>query len=310
MNQDAELDLFRAQVNCAAVLENMSQPWRLDKNGSTRRALKYRRAEGEVLIVTHEGRGWWDPQSSAKGDVFTLVQHLDPSLNFGHVRQVLRRFVGIRPNYVPADRNRKEQEVDRPVADRWKNRPALCPGCPAWRYLLEQRGLPADVLVAAAEQDNIRDGAYSSAWFAHRDQGKVTHVEVRGPGFKGSLKAGHKTLFRLQFGAAVITRLIITEAPIDALSIAALEGRRPDTLYVATGGGMGPGTLSALRSICSDLSVQSGSSVESAADANHAGDRYAEHHAEIAQDHALPFARLRPPEGLDWNDVLRQRRGA
>ncbi len=91
MNQDSELDLFRAQVNCAAVLENMGKPWRLDKSESTRRALKYRRAEGEVLIVTHGGRGWWDPQSSAKGDIFTLVQHLDPSLHFGRVRRVLRR---------------------------------------------------------------------------------------------------------------------------------------------------------------------------------------------------------------------------
>jgi hypothetical protein len=69
----------------------------LDARESTRRALKSRRGEGEVLIVTHEGRGWWDPQSSATGDVFTLVEHLDPSLNFGHVRQVLRRFVGITP---------------------------------------------------------------------------------------------------------------------------------------------------------------------------------------------------------------------
>jgi len=62
MNPDTELDLFRAQVNCAAVLENLGRPWRLDERESTRRALKYRREGGEVLIVTHDGRGWWDPQ--------------------------------------------------------------------------------------------------------------------------------------------------------------------------------------------------------------------------------------------------------
>ena len=49
-----------APVNCAAVLEKMGQPWRLDKRGSTKRALKYRRGEGEIMIVNHDGHGWWD----------------------------------------------------------------------------------------------------------------------------------------------------------------------------------------------------------------------------------------------------------
>ena len=94
MSDDAELELFRASVNCAAVLESMSKGWKLDARQSTRRALKYRRGEGEILIINHDGRGWWDPLSEAKGDVFNLVQHLDPSLNFGRVRRVLRRMVG------------------------------------------------------------------------------------------------------------------------------------------------------------------------------------------------------------------------
>ena len=254
MTEDTELDLFRAQVNCAAVLENMGQPWRLDKDGSTKRAMKYRRAQGEILIVTHDGRGWWDPNSEAKGDIFTLVQHLDPSLNFGHVRQVLRKFVGITPRYEPAERARKGQGADRPVAERWAGRARLRAGCPAWRYLLEQRHLPADILFAAGEQDIVRDGAYGSAWFAHRDQGRVTHVEIRGPEFKGSLKGGDKTLFLFRRGLVPVTRLVIAEAPIDALSIATLEGKRPESLYVATGGGMGPGTLAAIEAICADLS--------------------------------------------------------
>lgn len=310
MTQDAELEIFRAQVNCAAVLENMGQPWRLDKTGSTKSALKYRRAEGEILIVSHDGRGWWDPQSSAKGDVFNLVQHLDPSLNFGHVRQVLRRFVGIAPVYQPAEVKRKGQGTDQPVSARWERRPRLRPGCAGWRYLLEERGVPADVLFAAAEQDCIRDGAFKSAWFAHRDNGQVTQVEVRGSDYKGSLKGGHKTLFRFQFGKENIARLVIAEAPIDALSVAALEARQTDTLYVATGGGMGPGTIAALQAICTGLKDSARASVASATDANRPGDRYAERHAEIVKACGIPFKRLRPPEELDWNDVLKDRRSA
>jgi hypothetical protein len=68
-------------------LERWPAGWRLDRRESTRRSLKYRCGEGEILIVNHDGHGWWDPQSSAMGDVFDLVQHLDPSLNFGQVRK-------------------------------------------------------------------------------------------------------------------------------------------------------------------------------------------------------------------------------
>ena len=101
---DAELEQFRQGVNCAAVLERMAGGWRLDVRESTRRALKYRRGEGEIIIVNHDGRGWWDATGSAKGDVFNLVQHLDPSLNFGAVRKMLRSFVGVVPAYPSAER--------------------------------------------------------------------------------------------------------------------------------------------------------------------------------------------------------------
>src|SRR3954447_10661125 len=63
---DAELDLFRRTVNCAAVLERMMGGWRLDLRESTRRALKYRRGAGEIIIVNHDGRGWWDATGHAR----------------------------------------------------------------------------------------------------------------------------------------------------------------------------------------------------------------------------------------------------
>ena len=189
--QDAELDLFRNGVNCATLLERLPPTWRLDRKGSTRRALKYRRGEGEVVIVNHDGRGWWDPQSSAKGDVFDLVQYLDPALNFGQVRQVLRAFVGLAPTFPEALREKKRAGPDRPLPQRWNARPRLRRGSPAWHYLTEARRLPVSVLVAAAEADIVRDGPYGSAWFAHRDDaGVVSHIEIRGPDFKGSVRGG------------------------------------------------------------------------------------------------------------------------
>jgi hypothetical protein len=94
---DPEIDELRAKVHCAVVLERTPPPWKLDRKESTRLSLKYRRGKGEILIVSHAGRGWWDPTSDAKGDVFGLVQRLEPTLSFGHVRKRLREFAGLSP---------------------------------------------------------------------------------------------------------------------------------------------------------------------------------------------------------------------
>ncbi|MEO8714794.1 MAG: DUF3991 domain-containing protein [Acetobacteraceae bacterium] len=315
--QDAELDLFRAGVNCASLLERLPPPWRLDVRESTHRALKYRRGEGEIVIVNHDGRGWWDPQSTAKGDVFDLVQHLDRSLNFGQVRQVLRPLVGLPPRGLDATRVHRQPEPSYSLQERWDAHPRLRRGSPAWRYLAETRCLPSSVLIAADAADVVREGYYGSAWFAHRDCGEplddgvgvVRHIEVRGPDFKGSLRGGAKTLFQLpgeENGPK--PRLAITEAPIDALSLAAIEELRGDTLYLATGGGMGPGTVQAIERLLA-ARTPCGGVVVSATDANPAGERYAARHAEMAAAACIPFGRLSPTIGTDWNDVIAHRRG-
>ena len=197
MFDDTGLQLLRASVNCVAVLERTSCGWKLDMRQSTRRALKYRRREGEILIINHDGRGWWDPLSRAKGDVFDLVRHLDPSLNFGQVRQVLWRLLGEAPSFQGAPREEKSSAPTEPIAERWSRRPRLRRGSATWRYLTDQRALTAAVIEHAAGQDAIREGHYGSAWFAHRDAGVISHVEIRGPDYKGSLRGGRKTLFRV-----------------------------------------------------------------------------------------------------------------
>jgi hypothetical protein len=158
----------------------------------------------------------------------------------------------------------------------------------------------------------VREGPRASAWFAHKGAGgAVTHIETRGPEFKGSLRGGTKTLFRFPGGPPPHARLLIAEAPIDALSIAAIEGIRADTLYAATGGGMGPGTIAAIEALLETLAeAHEKFGVEirctSATDANSAGDRYAARHETLAIRAGVSFERSRPPiDDGDWNDVLK-----
>ncbi|WP_084572959.1 DUF3991 and TOPRIM domain-containing protein [Methylocapsa aurea] len=305
---DPEIEKLREEVNCAALLERLPPPWRLDWPESTKNCLKCRRGAGEIIIVNHEGRGWWDPGSEAKGDVFDLVQHFDPSLNFGQARKLLREFIGLRPTFAEDNHPRRKTAQTSPIAARWRRRPRLRRGSPAWRYLNLDRRLPARMLEAAIGADVVREGPYASAWFAHRDDaGSVTHVEIRGPGYKGSLTGGAKTLFRFTGASPPFSRLVVTEAPIDAMSLAAFENFSPGTLYAATGGGMGPATIGAIERLLAGMAGMANSAFFSATDANPAGDRYAAQHKAIAAKAGVAFSRLRPPiESGDWNDVLKQ----
>jgi len=75
--QDTELEQLRAGVSCAVLLERGG--YQIDKGESTAKCQKWRRGSGEIVIVNHDGRGWWDPQRpgtdrAGKGDVFTLAQ--------------------------------------------------------------------------------------------------------------------------------------------------------------------------------------------------------------------------------------------
>ena len=277
----------------------------LDRKESTKLSLKYRRSKGEILIVSHGGKGWWDPTSDTKGDVFGLVQRLEPGVNFGHVRKRLREFAGLSPSFPIAERAGRGKASDRSVAERWADRKAVWPDSPTWGYLARKRFLPSAIMEAASAAGVLREGPAGSAWFAHvNDAGSVAHVDIRGPTYKGSLAGGAKSLFRLPPSAQSFPRLVLAEAAIDALSVAAIENLRADTLYAATGGGMGPGTIGPVEALLGRIAMLPGALFCGATDANGAGDRFAERHRALAEQFIVPFARLRPPiEGGE--DILR-----
>jgi len=313
MSRDLELQDFRDRVHCGVLLERQNDPWQLDKAESTRNALKYRRGKGETLIINHGGKGWWDPHSDAKGDVISLVQYLKPGTSLGLARKILRPLAGaelqgFQPSAQP-ERPPRISHEDRSPSWRWNQRLELYPGSATWRYLTEERCLPASILKAASHADVVRCGPQGSAWFAHRDENEtVCHVDIRGPAYKGGLKGGAKRLFR--FGPAAIPhRLILTEAAIDALSLAALFGIKDDTLFAATSGGMGPQTLDALRGLLRAMAAHyPDAMLISAVDANPAGARYACLHAIMARETGILFKRLRPSvDNGDWNQVLQER---
>lgn len=138
-------------------------------------------------------------------------------------------------------------------------------------------------------------------WAAHTDAaGEISGWEERGPDWRGFATDGLKLLFR--FGPAEALRLCVTEAAIDAMSLAAFEAMRSDTLYLSTGGGWSPATADALRT----LADRRGTVLVAATDNDAQGDVYAERLSTMAAAARCRFERLRPSQ-QDWNRVLRAR---
>ncbi|NTA19724.1 DUF3991 and toprim domain-containing protein [Agrobacterium tumefaciens] len=292
-----KLEDLRDGVPCTVVLEQAG--FAVDVKESTRRAVKYRRG-AEIIIVIHQGRGWFDPLSDAKGDVFGLVEHLD-GVSFVESLNQVAALVGFAVDepvwtqspreYIPADA----------ISERWAKRRKPWRGSMTWRYLRIERSLPEAIIHTAIRDDVLREGPQGSMWAAHvNDNGDITGWEERGPDWRGFSTGGSKVLFRL--GAKDALRLCVTEAAIDAMSLAAFEGLREGSLYLSTGGGWSPNTEAAIRR----LAVRPGTQLVAATDANIQGETFASRLRDIADEAGCDWLRLMPP-AEDWNDALRAR---
>lgn len=292
-----KLEELRDRVPCAAVLEQAG--FAIDVKESTRKAQKYRRGT-EIFIVIHGGRGWFDPLSDAKGDVFGLAEHLN-GVTFVEALERVADLVGVSTKNPVWSCPAGKPAHSISIPERWATRRRPWQGSMTWRYLRTERCLPTMIIREAIQRDVLREGPYGSMWAAHvKEDGAVTGWEERGPDWRGFSTGGSKILFRL--GSPVATRLCVTEAAIDAMSLAAFEGLRERSLYLSTGGGWSPATEVAVR----QLAARPGAVLVAATDANSQGETFAGRLRAIADEVGCDWLRLKPPSE-DWNDTLKAR---
>lgn len=191
--EKADLEELRGKVPCSAVLEEAG--FALDLKESTRKAMKYRR-DREIIIVIHDGKGWFDPLSDDKGDVFNLIEHLR-SVRFVEAMYEVAALVGCVPSEPAWERESRDLEPDGSIPERWQARRKPWRGSATWRYLHDERGLPERIIGIAISTRVLREGPHASMWAAHTNiDGAVTGWEERGPDWRGFASGGTKTLFR------------------------------------------------------------------------------------------------------------------
>jgi hypothetical protein len=293
-----DIEELRTRVGCASVLEH--EGFAIDRKESTRRAVKFRR-DDDIIIVIHDDRGWFDARSDAKGDVFALASYVN-GIGFAEALVAVGDLVAFQPTVPTWEKPLHRTQTMTSVADRWNHRKRPWRGSATWTYLQRCRALPWQVISTAIEADVLREGPYGSMWAKHVDEaGAVVGWEERGPDWRGFSTGGTKALF--QFGMDGARRICVTEAAIDALSLAAIEQTRPDTLYVSTGGGWSSLTAQALETLASG----EGAWLVAATDNNVQGEVFADRLRQMADCAGCDFSRLRP-EAEDWNEELKQRR--
>ncbi|MEO8685384.1 MAG: DUF3991 and toprim domain-containing protein [Devosia sp.] len=292
--QKADIEELRGRVACGAVLETSG--FAIDLKQSTPKAVKYRQGD-DIIIVIYDGKGWFDPLSDAKGDVYSLVQHLD-RCDFRASFVQVASLVGFVPGQPQWQRQSRAAKPDLSIPDRWAARRRPWRGSATWRYTRDERHIPEQIIRAVIAQNVLREGPRGSMWAAHTDAaGIVTGWEERGPEWRGFASGGSKVLFR--FGLASAMRICVTEAAIDAMSLAAIETLRRDTLYVSTGGGWSPATDAAIRLLVGQPDLR----LVAATDANPQGEVFVGRLRELAHELSCDFERLKP-EADDWNAML------
>ena len=123
-------------------------------------------------------------------------------------------------------------------------------------------------------------------------------------GWRSFATGGSKRLF--QFGNPTPKRLCVTEAAIDALSLAALEFSIPElfqvSLYVSTGGGWSRDAGAQLYKFAQTCGLH----LVAATDRNRQGDIYSERLRVLASEAGCRYSRLLPTHE-DWNEDLKGR---
>jgi hypothetical protein len=118
--------------------------------------------------------------SDAKGDVYSLVRHLD-SCDFLEAFVQVASLVGFEPCEPEWKRQSSAVEADGSIPGRWEARRKPWRGSVTWRYLRDERRIPEQVIRTAIAQNVLKEGPYGSMWAAHTDAiGIVTGWEERG----------------------------------------------------------------------------------------------------------------------------------
>lgn len=308
-----ELEIFKCEISISdfAMAE---YGYEIDKRKSSKNSLVLK-SGGDEIIVTRgdDGHDIYFSRGDERdcGSIIDFVKNRvgDNNDKLVRVRQALRPWAPgakapspKRPAAAPARPVAVSKDMAKVLAQAARLEPYQ------GSYLADKRGLDVDIIKAF----DVREDSHGNACFVHRNRDGVTGWEKRNAEFKGFADGGERGLYLAKPDADPVSRIVVTEAAIDALSHAQLR-YQPGTLYVSTGGSnLSPAQDELVRSLLvkhpaaqlvlamdNDAFNKAGQAV---AFEQRAGEKMARHVAELAPA-GMPIVRDTPEE-KDWNQDL------
>ncbi len=276
---------------------------------STMNSPSLKNAKGDHIVCKYYsdgGNSFFDPTDNArKGDIYNFVMWQE-SCDFKAAAAKIRDNLGMIAvqNQAPIPTAQGEKkEFDRDAAKK------LIP-IVHHAYLEEERCIPGDLLAHGRFKGTIMTDTYHNAVFPHYDKdGEIVGYVKKNRKFNGFSEGGEKLLWKSnQFKTD--TKLVVCEAAIDALSIAAMTAnceKMADvffhTRYVSIDGGLSPEAEALLKEEVRQMPKDA--VIEAAFDHDSQGEKYTEKLRLICEECGDKKIQINTPKKKkDWNEVL------
>jgi C-terminal domain on Strawberry notch homologue/Toprim-like/Protein of unknown function (DUF3991)/P-loop containing NTP hydrolase pore-1/MutS domain I len=258
------------------------------------------RNDHHILSINHGKFHDW-AMAKGGGGAIDLVMHVQQSDFKAAVEWLSGHQL---PEQTPKVQAAKPLQLPEPNEQNW---PAV------QQYLTETRGLPENWIEHLHQRGLIYADKHQNAVFVRHDADQWVRGDVTGASLRGTQREPFHGLapgsardagyFWLRSGTEDVTRVVLVESAIDAISLAKLEQDklpdRPTTVYLSTDGS-GAIPTETLQQV-----IAQGGQVLVAFDADGAGEKMAWRVAE-----AVPgVRRMVPAVGKDWNDRLLTEQG-
>lgn len=301
-SRNDELERFKTEINLSEYAAHKGYAY--DRKESYSNVIVMRN-ENEKINISRDQDGHWvyKSWSSGKGgSVIDFVQNNDLK-SLGEVRKELRPWIG-EPEFKPVVPETLYQRTVQPVK---KDRAAVLTEMGRAvetndHPYLKSRGIDG---IDPRFQGKVCTDSYKNAVFPHIDREGVCCLEKRNYEFKGMSKGGDKGLW-VSHTYKHDTRLVITEAPIDALSYHVIN-QDDKTRYISFGGRMNDKQQELLRSAINRM--PDNSVIIIATDIGKEGEEFAREIAAMSENKTHRIVRDAPEIGKDWNEQLQQVKG-